>query len=361
MSDSDEDGTSIESKAVIDQEIVKSANELLDSLEQSHRTDLALHLYSSYLLKNLLYRANDRKYPLEVDQFVKTQIKDNWTRWPDPSTVVDPQINKLYEDDEDGDGDEKETELQPGEISSRALIHGADMLRIELNSYWQHCLAQSSIMAGEALDVDEMSMPKELSDHVMRKMDHFFDGIHNRVAAKNKIEIQQDQASQKLTVSQPNNDKVRANNFTELTYHDVITRGCEMGEDMEEIYVKSLELFNDIPSSFEKNRFKLPKSVIKRFKPRTNGKSSLDILKRSREEYYDLERLLKDKRLLASDKSRLKKITKRSIEQNLSKKAFFSVQSSKSYDEGTLGENGKLDDDSYGLEDCLVRIPRFDR
>lgn len=43
-----------------DKETLKSANELLDSLEHSHRVDLSLHLYSAYLLKRLLYKANEK-------------------------------------------------------------------------------------------------------------------------------------------------------------------------------------------------------------------------------------------------------------------------------------------------------------
>ena len=77
MSDSDEEGqieTQIDvpiediiegSEIAIttaDKETLKMANELLDSLEHSHRVDLSLHLYSAYLLKRLLYRANERKH-----------------------------------------------------------------------------------------------------------------------------------------------------------------------------------------------------------------------------------------------------------------------------------------------------------
>ncbi|QLL34699.1 hypothetical protein HG536_0H00740 [Torulaspora globosa] len=357
MSDSEDDGAGSEGRP-IDQEVVKTANELLDSLEQSHRSDLALHLYSSYLLKNLLYRANERKHGLEIDRFVRTHIRDNWTRWPDPRTVVDPQVNRLYEDD--NYGERQDSELEPGEISAKALVHASNMLRMELDSFWQHSLAQSAAKAEVALDVDKMAMPKELSDHVMWKLDHFFNGIHNKIAARNKIEIQQAQSSQQLTVSQASNDKVKASNRTELTYHDIIARGCEMGEDMEEIYVKSLELFNDIPSSFDKSRYKLPKSVIRSFKSTAPSKSCLSAMKGSRDDYVALEKLLKDKRLLASDKIHLRKISKRSIDQNLSKKSFFSVQAAKSYEQ-EIHARDDPDIDSYTQEDCLVKIPRLNR
>lgn len=354
MSDSEDDGTGSE-RTPMDREVVETANELLDSLEQAHRSDLALHLYSSYLLKNLLYRANERKHGVEVEQFVKTHIGDNWTRWPDLRTVVDPQVSRLYEDDNYG---EEQDGLEPGEISARALAHAGDMLRMELDSFWQHNLADSATKAAVALDVDKIAMPRDLADHVMWKLDHFFNGMHNKIAARNKIEIQE--SSQQLTVSQTASEKVKANNRTELTFHDVIARGCEMGEDMEEIYVKSLELFNDIPSSFDKRPYKLPKAVIRSFKSAGTNKSCLSAMKNSRTDYVALEKLLKDKRLLAHDKTHLRKITKRSIEQNLSKKAFFSVQASKSYQLDMDGHDDS-DVDSYTQEDCLVKIPRLNR
>lgn len=357
MSDSEDESAAIE-RSTVDQELVKSANELLNSFEQAHRSDLALHLYSSYLLKNLLHRANDKKYPYELERFVRTQIRESWARWPDPRTVVDPQVNRLYEDDNYDDG--QEFCPQPGEISSKAYVHAANMLRMELDSFWQHSLVQSSTKAGEALDVDKISMPRDLADHVMWKMDHFFNGLHDKVAAKNIIEIEQDQTSQQVTVSQRHNEKVKANNRTVLTYHDIIARGCEMGEDMEEIYVKSLELFNDIPSSFDKNLYKLPKQLLKSFRSTGPDRSSLSTMGRSRANYINLEKLLKDKRMLSNDRIHLKKITKKATEQNLSKKAFFSVQTANVYQKGTQGDDDG-DSDSYGRDDCLVRIPRLNR
>lgn len=341
---------------VADREVIKAANELLNSLEQSHRSDLTLHLYSSYLLKTLLRRANERKYGLEIDQFVKTQLRDDWTSWPDPKTVVNPQTDRLYEDFVAAA--KQESSIEPGEISPRALNRSVDMLNVELDSYWQHCLAKSSATAGVALDVDRMSVPRHLTDHILGNLDHLFSGLHSKVAAKNKIEIQQDQSSQILTVSQTQHDKVKANKRVEFTYHDIIARGCEMGEDMVEIYMKSLELFNDIPSTFDKSQFKLPKSVLKSHRP-LHGHSGLEILGRSKDQYLELEKLLKDKRLSAKDKCQLKKVAKRSIEQNLGKRTFFNVQAYKSLEQESR-EDGE-DEDRYGLNDCLANIPRFNR
>lgn len=349
MSDGESEDQDSRKLTVADRSVIDAANDLLDSLEQSHRGDLPLHLYSSYLLKNLLSRANEKKHSFEIDQFIKTQIKDNWTSWPNPNTVIDPQSNILYED---ATVSEQQT-IKPGEISPDALTHSTNMLKLELDSYWQHCLAQSALISGETLDIDRMQMPQDLTNHIIGKLDRFFNGLHIKVAAKNKFEIQQDQHSHQLTVSQLKHEKVKANKRIELSYRDIIGRGCEMGEDMLEIYMKSLELYNDIPSKFKKSQFKLPKSVLKKYGPPEKGKSSKDILERSREPFIEVEKLLKDKRLTSKDKMEIRKLTRKGIEHTLNKKTFYQVKGYKS-DEPYEHKN----DSHYNIEDCLIKIPR---
>lgn len=42
---------------------------------------------------------------------MKTQIKDNWTSWPNPNTIIDPSVDKLYEDIPEGI---ENVSVQPG-------------------------------------------------------------------------------------------------------------------------------------------------------------------------------------------------------------------------------------------------------
>lgn len=344
---------------VIDKNIIATANELLDSLEQSHRSDLTLHLYSTFLLKQLLYKANEKKNWFETDQFIRTQIKNNWTSWPTTRTVVDPETNLLFEDDDtasqEENGHENEggkvqdrTRLKQGEISPHALIHATNMLKLELNGFWQHHLAQSASMSKDTLDIDKMTVPQKVTDDIINKLDHFFNGLHNKVAIKNKIDIQQDQATRNVTISQLQNDKVHVKKAPVLTYHDIIGQGCEMGEDMVEIYMKSLELYNDIPATLDKSQFKLPKSLLKKYRPAKKGKVGVKVLKKSRETFLEMNKLLRDKRLSAQDKILLRKLSKRSDENAMSKKTFFKV---KSY------QTEESIKDNYNLDDCLAKIP----
>ncbi|CDH08522.1 related to RNA polymerase I-specific transcription initiation factor RRN9 [Zygosaccharomyces bailii] len=335
---------------IVDRTVIETANELLESLEQAHRADLALHLYSAYLLKNFLSRANEKKYPFEIDQFIRTQIKDNWTSWPSVKTVIDPQTDKVYED-----SIAINQLSEPGEISPNALQHSAAMLEQELDGYWQHCLATCSMRSTHMLDVDKMSMPTGLAQEVISKLDNFFEGLNNKVAKKNKIELQQGDSNQ-LIVSQPQHEIIKSKKSIELKYYDIITRGCEMGQDMREIYMKSLELYNDIPANFKKGQFKLPKAELKKYRLAKDGKSNISVMKKTRENYLELDKLMKDKRLTAKDKLELKRLTRKKTEFLLSKKTFFEV---KGYgiENGGNYENDEIDN-KYAVDDALIKIPR---
>ncbi|CAI1654310.1 hypothetical protein SEUBUCD646_0M04060 [Saccharomyces eubayanus] len=361
MSDSDEEGqieTQIDvpiediiegSEIAIttaDKETLKMANELLDSLEHSHRVDLSLHLYSAYLLKRLLYRANERKHFYEVNQFVKTQIKDNWTSWPNPNTIIDPHVDKLYEDIPEGI---ENVNIQPGEVSDRALVHASDMMRVELDAQWQKCLSKSAFEHGVTVDVDELNIPNEISRNILVKLDSLFEGLHDKIAKENEFDVRQDMQSNNIRICQIDDEPIQANRRIKFTYHDIISRGCEMNEDMTDIYMKSLELYNDIPEKFKKGKFKLPKQTLKKYnQPKKTNSCLKELLSKTRENYIPVEKLLKDKRLTSKDKSKLQQLNRKETEDALNKRTFFQVKGY-SMDEDELSD--------YDLDDCLIKLP----
>ncbi|EHN00756.1 Rrn9p [Saccharomyces cerevisiae x Saccharomyces kudriavzevii VIN7] len=358
MSDSDEEGqieTQIDAPieniiqgselttTTADKGTLKAANELLDSLEHSHRGDLSLHLYSAYLLKKLLYRANERKHFYEVNQFVKTQIKDNWTSWPSPNTIIDPRTDRLYEDIPEGI---ESVSIPPGEVSDRALIHASDMMTVELGAQWQKCLSKSAFEHDVTLDVDELNIPIEISQNILVKLDSLFEGLHDRIAKENEFDVRQDTHSNNINVSQIDDEPIQANRRIKFTYHDIISRGCEMNEDMTEIYMKSLELFNDIPEKFKRSKFKLSKRIMKKYnQPKKTSSYLKELLSKTREEYIPVEKLLKDKRLTSKDKSKLQRLNREETEDALNKRTFFQVKGY-SVDEDEISD--------YDLDDCLI-------
>ncbi|CCD27240.1 Rrn9p NDAI_0K00490 [Naumovozyma dairenensis CBS 421] len=335
-----------------ERELILTANDLLDSLEHSHRTDLTLHLYSSFLLKRLLTKANQKKYPYETEQFIKTQIKDNWVSWPNANTVIDPQSDKLYED-----GIEEHTNLQPGEVSHQALLHSSNALKSELNATWEQCLSKSAKVSGAILDVDKLNIPNHISNRIIDKLDDLFMNLHDNVAIKNKLQVKPNKHSEnhEILISQTESLRkkpVKANTRIRLDYLDVISTASSMGEDMKDIYMKSLKLYNDIPNSFDKSKFKIPKHVLKKYKLKKNSASDdsnvKKILKKSNRNFVTIKKLLKDKRLNATDKLKFKVENDQYLEQMDNLKTFLQIQRNQSKAEG----------DTYDVEDCLVRLRR---
>ncbi|SMN22038.1 similar to Saccharomyces cerevisiae YMR270C RRN9 Protein involved in promoting high level transcription of rDNA, subunit of UAF (upstream activation factor) for RNA polymerase I [Maudiozyma saulgeensis] len=330
-----------------DKQIVESANEILNSLEHVHRTDLTLHLYSSFLLKKLLYKANEKKHFYAVNNFIKTQLKDSWVSWPNPNTIIDPQTDKIYEDMElmnNKISTQEPINIAPNEVSAKALRHAINMLDLELSGQWQHLLAQSSKISGLQLDVDKTIIPNDISSAIFDKLDHFFLGLHHKVAKQNKITVSRSkqvtpEMDENQTVVQIQNKTTNVNKHIKLTYHDIIERGCQMGENMEEIYMKSLELFNDVPNTFKKHEFKLPKKILKTYRyKRKIGKKPLPkfLFSKSEDDYFSLEAVASNAAIPWEDREYLRDINRKETEMGLNKKNFFQVKGYKATNDGLI-------------------------
>lgn len=317
-----------------DKQVIESANEILDSLEHVHRTDLALHLYSSFLLKRLLYRANDKKHLFEIDQLVKSQIKDNWVSWPNPNAVVDPQTDKIYEDLEflDEANMEPPTDITQNEVSAGALQHASSMLHLELSSYWQDSLVKSSKKSGMPLDVDNMSIPAEFSTTILNKLDQLFSGLHQKMAKKNKVTVTKEKtpnsaSTDVMTAIQIKNGVTKVNKQIQLNYHDIIERGYEMHENIDNIYMKSLELFNDVPNTFKKQPFKISKKVLKKYRNshKGNRKSSSNI-SNGKDDYILLRNAVSDPTIPTEQRDKLRHLLRKQTELGLSQRTFYQVR-----------------------------------
>ncbi|GMM56995.1 Rrn9 protein [Maudiozyma humilis] len=317
-----------------DKQVIESANEILDSLEHVHRTDLALHLYSSFLLKRLLYRANDKKHLFEIDQLVKSQIKDNWVSWPNPNAVVDPQTDKIYEDLEflDEANMEPPTDIIQNEVSASALQHASSMLHLELSSYWQDSLVKSSKKSGMPLDVDNMSIPTEFSTTILNKLDQLFSGLHQKMAKKNKVTVTKEKtpnsaSTDVMTAIQIKNGVTKVNKQIQLNYHDIIERGYEMHENIDNIYMKSLELFNDVPNTFKKQPFKISKKVLKKYRNSHKGnKKSSSNISNGKDDYILLRNAVSDPTIPTEQRDKLRHLLRKQTELGLSQRTFYQVR-----------------------------------
>ncbi|CCE62619.1 hypothetical protein TPHA_0C04690 [Tetrapisispora phaffii CBS 4417] len=353
--------------------IFESAKEILETLEHTQRTDLALHLYSSYLLRTLLYKANEKRHIAEIDLLYTTQVKENWVSWPNSNTIIDPKTDKLYEDDigkktqiyddiivdkgqiltqnmkkEQIEDINLNFDVLPGEVSTNALIHGSHMMERELDAYWQKIISESAISNNDYLDIDTMNIPSTISDHILSKLDLFFEGLHNQVAQQTSINIKQSIDDGHIVISQPDKvAEIKENKHIELDFHDVILRSCDMGENMQEIYMKCLQLFNDIPKTFDKQHFKLPKHYLKKFSPAPK-KHNLEVeeaIKNSRKDFIAIEDVLKKTTIKSKQKAKLAFKNRKNTELNINKKVFYKIQGPSLID---------LEDLDYTVKDALL-------
>ncbi|SCU97316.1 LADA_0H05644g1_1 [Lachancea dasiensis] len=311
----------------IDNESLREVNQLLESLEHTHRNDLALHLYSTYLLKTQLRAANRKKFALETETYIKTQVKDNWTSWPNPSTVIDPQIGTVYEDTTALSNIDLD-KLKPGEISPNALRHASTMVKQELNAVWQQSMAQMASDRGVTLDIDNMTIPNGVATVIMDKMDRFFKGLHTTLASTNKLKLSQTNGSSHLTISelQHNQKPVAMNKKCKLDYRDVLMRGCQMGEDIYGIYMKTLELYGDIPLTYRKEEFKLPKRELMKYASKKRRTDDQQPVPRSKSGYISTEKLLKQNVLSFENRTKLRSILHRHRNHILDQKTFLWVK-----------------------------------
>lgn len=325
-------------RSKVDRKLIKTANELLNDLEHEHRNDLTLHLYSTYLLKKLILDQNSKKYLHESNEFVKKQIKDNWTFWPNNDVVLDPQIDKVYQDlyDVDLNNDtiinnpvhtdnihtKNQVEMKNGEVSENALKKSLEMLKIEMQAIWERSINKVAHKESITLNLDHMKITNDATFHVMDKLEQLFQGLNIKMAQRNAITVSADpqgnlQLKQIENIDQ--NKLIKGKEFN-IRYNDIIQRACEIDDNLQDIFMKSLKLYNDIPSTYPKKLFKLPSKVLKKY--RYAKKHSGKIFKPSVSENVSLL----SETLVKKDRKWLKIETNEFFEKQLSKLTFLNVQ-----------------------------------
>lgn len=331
-----------------DKQIIESANEILNSLEHVHRTDLTLHLYSSFLLKNLILKANEKEYLQEAAQYIKSEIKDSWVSWPNPTTIIDPKTDKIYEDIDLINGNKQLKDepkvISPNEVSSNALDHAKNMLNLEFSSHWQHLLSESSKKADISLDVDKTDIPKDISNTIFNKLDHFFSGLHHKVAKQNKITVTKSkqttpQNDENQTTIEIEKGSTLINKKIRLSYRDMIERASQMSENTDEVYVKSLELFNDIPNTFNKHQFKLPKKILKKYRYNRSLQSAeilAALYSNTGSQFISLKNIATNDQIPKEQRDILQDLDKKQTEMALNRKTFYEVQGFKTDNERLL-------------------------
>lgn len=429
---------------------IKSYLEILDSFEYEHRSDLSLHLYSTFLLKKLIRKANERKFPLETESYLKERLSDDMIKWPNKFSVVDPKVDKFYEDNppkvlendilneaaarerlvhnslELNKSDVRNNlpidipvtnDLIPGEVSERAMKHAANMMNIELNAMWGRKLKVSAKRAGVNLDIDKMTIPSEICSNILGKLDRVMNGLHLKMAEKNEIDVEKvsseeeeeadndgddddndieeedvdegnnseiiteehdshdsianDENEEDITTTNSNErnisqqiepelsldrikrrernrqidirrranrekgqervtylhhfDEVNENQNVKYRYHEILDRCFEMNQDMKDIYMKSLKLFNDIPNGYRKKDYKIKADTLKEYRMRSKrAEKPCNSLKAR--QFYKVHSLIEDKEIPPIRKTLLDILTRKDTEHATEWKTFVQVQ-----------------------------------
>lgn len=328
--------------------------ELLRSLEDEQRHDLTLHLYSAYLLKFLIRKSNRKKKALEAEIFIKTLIKENWTSWPSLSAIINPQTDKIYEDHVFDYSNEL---LGNNQVSENKLNHATNMMGEEINAIWVYLLKKkmnSSLTRSTlCLDIDLINISNDIVNNILLKLDSLLEGLQTRVVQPKNLELSTKPHSSTLTLINGNDSSLKTiemNRKMKLNYKDIIMRGCEMGFDMSELYIKSLELFEEIPSNFQEKQYRLPKEVCEKFIPRNISLSEKRMVTEYQKEFFELEKLIKDRNMSADIKRDLR-LMKLKNEFSRDKQMFMMVNERNRQ----RHKNDNYHQDSeYGIEDCLV-------
>lgn len=423
--------------------------EILDILDYEHRTDLSLHLYSTFLLKKLIRKANEKKFPLETEQFIKDKLPDSMIQWPSKYTVVDPKVDKIYEDnppkilenDIQNEAAARERlihnslelnksdvrnnlpidvpvdyNLTPGEVSQRAMKHAANMMNIELNALWGTKLKVSAKRAGVNVDVDRIDIPSEICSSILGRLDRVMNGLHLKMAEKNEIDIEKVSSEEEDAVNDHDEDvvdeheeestnetsevasrndyndsngsrdeedeeenedanedtqiknnsskipltpaqlkrreetrrealrkkaalkrdqervtylhhfgKIDENQTVKYRYHEILDRCFEMDQDMKDIYMKSLKLFNDLPNDYPKKDYRIKKYILKEYKVKTNSdKNNYKGL--NGKQFHPIYSLLDDNGMPTIRKTIFELLAKKDAEHAAEWKSFVQVQ-----------------------------------
>lgn len=251
----------------MDSHLTKDALELLKTLDNEQRTDLSVHLYSTHLLKHLLKNANKAENKiLPTETFLKSSLGRNWTSWPSQNTVIDPNTTSIYEDNPSSHC--SSDNLRPGQLDEHSMNHASDMLFSELNAVWQKCLTDISSDSSLTLDINSMDLPEDIFQSILFKLDHFIGSLHLNVAEKNHLDISTTPADPRVRLTTEELKSINAikiKNKPQFDYKDLIVHGCDMGEDMSHVYLKAVELFQDIPKSLDSSQFELPDEFLNKF------------------------------------------------------------------------------------------------
>lgn len=360
---SQEESLSISSS---NKKIIHDAQEILNFIETTHQNDLSVHLYSAYLLKKMLIRANKKRYHYETNQFIKKNIKESWTRWPNKHTIINPAFDQIYTDPSlrktipietsSNDTEDPDPTAHGGIINEQCLHHGEDIMKSEMESHYQRLLKKSLISSSnndshKMLDLESIELPQDISTFIFGKLIGLLEVLHTNATDITKVDLEQDPNSLKIRVVDTEKKPVKICNpgKFKIDYTDILSVASQMEVNTSNIQKKCEKLFYAIPNSFRRKLFKLDETTFEKYEISQSTLSLDNNFLKSNDAVVRLEHLLHHRKT----NKKVKKILFLLSENDKEKSKEMKLNSLKKLNSELKPKN------SLSKDDYLIKIPKI--
>ncbi|KAL6942638.1 hypothetical protein ACO0QE_003822 [Hanseniaspora vineae] len=234
----------------------EQARELVKYFETTHRRDLAYHLYSLHLLKQVLLRNNTNN--ASVEKFVHRRLPKSLSAWPRPETLIKPCTDEYYFSDNTTD---------------KLPSPGVSMMNLELQALFERKVREKYSLRGSFASAETLKLPEHLRNSIYTKLNDLLGSLQlQRLSlkfSKSKIALDSDPDMNAARVNLKRNYKTR---HRLISYEDILNKVQCTEESFDKLTKKSNHFFAHL-NTHDKAFFK--SKVFKISKPMKTDKQAL--------------------------------------------------------------------------------------
>lgn len=217
----------------------EQAHELLKYFETTHRRDLAYHLYSLYLMKQVLLKNNTNN--VSIEDFVFRRLPKSLSSWPRPAILIKPRTDEYYFRDR-----------TIGELPSP----GVSMMNLEIQALFEKKVREKYSLRGAFASAESLALPEHLQNSIYTRLNDLLSALQLQQLslkfAKNKITPGFESELNVPNVNLKQNYKSRRHL---ISYKDILNKVQCTEESFDELIQKSSHFFTHL-NTFDKAFFK---------------------------------------------------------------------------------------------------------